>query len=112
MALKAIGVLLARKHPTGYPFLQRVLFFSLISFLDVDLHSGRDCRDPEHKDVLQPLPSMASRLRQSLPERRRRLMPTKISNKPGQYNKNWETSDVRWVTLFMTASLCLNNEGF
>ncbi|MDO9241802.1 MAG: hypothetical protein Q7U30_17470, partial [Methylicorpusculum sp.] len=97
MALKAIGVLLARKHPTGYIVLQRVLFFGLISFLNEDRHSVMDCRYPERKDVLQPLPSMASRLRQSLPERWRRLIQTKFSNKPGQYNKNWETSDVRWV---------------
>ncbi|MGH8477616.1 MAG: hypothetical protein ACRER2_17945, partial [Methylococcales bacterium] len=33
-------------------------------------HVGRDCRHPEHKDVLGPLPSVASGLRQSLPERR------------------------------------------
>ncbi|MGH8497840.1 MAG: type III-B CRISPR-associated protein Cas10/Cmr2 [Methylococcales bacterium] len=44
---------------------------NLISkMIQLSRHIGRDCRHPEHRDVLRPLPSVASGFRQSLPERR------------------------------------------
>ncbi|MGH8558227.1 MAG: hypothetical protein ACRESZ_12355 [Methylococcales bacterium] len=44
--------------------------FLISKMIQLSRHVGRDCRHPEHKDVLGRLPSVASGFRQSLPERR------------------------------------------
>ncbi|MGH8474713.1 MAG: hypothetical protein ACRER2_02905 [Methylococcales bacterium] len=41
--------------------------FLISKMIQLTRHVGRDCRHPEHKDVLGPLPSVASGFRQSLP---------------------------------------------